>query len=90
MARTMAKDERAMDANFTANVEQLGIKVTPRELVETCLHENDQRMAGYDERLPRPAVVPLVAGLALKALTAGENLRLRWRSRTAATRPSAA
>ena len=40
----------------------------PPALIELCLAENDRRMAGYDGRLPRPAVVPRLATLALRLL----------------------
>jgi len=48
------------DANtFThEGVDDLGIELTPRSFLELCLRENDRRMALYDERLLRPAIMP--------------------------------
>ena len=51
--------------NFTATGHQsIGINVKPREMLDTCLAENDQRMAGYDARLLRPTLVPRMTRLA--------------------------
>lgn len=36
----------------------MNIKISPRGFMETCLQENERRMAGYDERLLRPKFVP--------------------------------
>jgi hypothetical protein len=45
--------------NFTATGHRsMGIAVKPRDVVDTCLAENDRRMAGYDARLLRPTLVP--------------------------------
>ncbi len=53
------------DRNFTVTGSQsLGVDITPAELVEICVAENDRRLAGYDPPLLRPVVVPRLARLA--------------------------
>ncbi len=48
--------------NFTLTAQQdLGPPVTLHRLLETCLAENDRRMARYDARLLRPQLVPGIA-----------------------------
>ncbi len=42
----------------------VGIELSPAELIDLCLVENDRRMAGYDQRLLRPAIVPSLARFA--------------------------
>jgi hypothetical protein len=45
--------------NFTmTGHESMGIDVDVAELMDTCLAENDRRMAGYDARLLRPKIIP--------------------------------
>ncbi|BFG76011.1 hypothetical protein PTKU46_40440 [Paraburkholderia terrae] len=57
----------AHDSNFLpANSSTIGQALSTRQLIELCLLENDQRMAGYDKRLVRPALVPALARLALR------------------------
>ncbi len=69
IARGLDRKGEMQDANFTATgAQQLGIDITPRQLLEICLAENDRRMAGYDARLLRPNVVPYFARLALRFL----------------------
>lgn len=41
--------------------ESLDIDVSPRQVVETCLRENDARLRSYDGRLLRPTFVPSLA-----------------------------
>jgi hypothetical protein len=43
----------------------LDIDISIRQLLETCLVENDRRLASYDERLPRPYLVPRLSRLGL-------------------------
>ncbi len=43
----------------------LDIDISIRQLLETCLAENDRRLASYDERLPRPQLVPRLSRLSL-------------------------
>jgi hypothetical protein len=53
-----AKDVGGGD-NFTmTGHESMGIDVDVTELMDTCLAENDRRMAGYDARLLRPKIIP--------------------------------
>jgi len=57
----------AHDSSFMAtNGGSVGKSLTPRELIELCLAENDRRMAGYDTRLVRPTTVPRLARFALR------------------------
>lgn len=59
IARGLDDSGEMQDANFAVTgSEQMGIDIQPRELFEICLAENDRRMAGYDQRLLRPTVVP--------------------------------
>jgi hypothetical protein len=51
--------------NFTATGHRdMGIAVKARDVLDTCLAENDRRMAPYDSRLLRPTFVPRLARLA--------------------------
>ena len=51
---------------FTATShESMGLDVAPADLLEICLAENDRRMSGYDARLVRPRIMPVLAGIAL-------------------------
>jgi hypothetical protein len=69
IAKGIDADGVAHDSNFlAANGSTIGQALSPRQLIELCLQENDQRMAGYDKRLVRPALVPMLARLALKFL----------------------
>ena len=53
------------DNNFTVTgSKSVGVEVTPPELMEICLAENDRRLAGYDPRLLRPRFVPGLVRLA--------------------------
>ena len=59
------------DNNFTlSGAKSVGAEVSPAELIELCLAENERRMAAYDERLLRPAAVPALARLALRVMRA--------------------
>ncbi|AOJ06632.1 aminomethyltransferase [Burkholderia mayonis] len=69
IARGIDTDGVARDANFPANTAAtVGDALNPRDLIELCLSENDRRMAGYDKRLLRPAIVPRLARFALRFL----------------------
>jgi hypothetical protein len=54
------------DNNFTLNGSKAvgDVDLSPAELAEICLTENDRRLDGYDPRLLRPNVVPRLARLA--------------------------
>jgi hypothetical protein len=57
--------------NFTMNSHQdVGESVTLHSLLETCLRENERRMAEYDARLLRPRLVPALARFAYRVLPA--------------------
>jgi hypothetical protein len=59
------------DDNFVVTGGQtLAVELTPRRLLEVALQENDERMERYDKQLPRPALMPFLARLALKVLPA--------------------
>lgn len=71
IARGLDDAGEMQDANFAATGSaQMGIDISARDLIETCLRENQRRMAGYDPRLPRPAIVPFCARLACRLLPA--------------------
>jgi hypothetical protein len=53
--------------NFTmTGHESLGVDLDATQLMAICLAENDRRLAGYDRRLLRPRLVPMVTRWALK------------------------
>ena len=55
----------AQDNNFTVTgAEELGLDVSLRQLMDTCLAENDRRLGIYDQRLLRPMFVPRMVRLA--------------------------
>jgi hypothetical protein len=59
------KDEAPQDNNFTLTGSKAvaDIDVSPADLLDNCLAENERRMQGYDPRLLRPAVMPRVVRL---------------------------
>jgi hypothetical protein len=69
IARGLDESGEMQDANFAMQgSSSVGIELSPAELIELCLVENDRRMAGYDERLLRPRPVPALARFALRFL----------------------
>jgi hypothetical protein len=57
--------------NFTLTAHrQVGEPVTLHKLLDLCLRENDRRMAGYDQRLLRPRLVPALGRLLYRVLPA--------------------
>jgi hypothetical protein len=53
--------------NFTlAAQDAVAIDLSPLQLFELCLAENDRRLAGYDTRLVRPTLVPRLVRLACR------------------------
>ncbi|MDR3097376.1 MAG: ferritin-like domain-containing protein [Paraburkholderia sp.] len=67
IARGIDAEGVAHDSNFLpANREVLGDSLKPRDMIELCLSEDQQRMKGYDSRLLRPTLVPALARLALR------------------------
>jgi hypothetical protein len=66
IARDMDDSGEMNDANFTlSGSSAIGADLKPRDMIELCLAENDRRMAGYDQRLLRPTLVPKLARFAL-------------------------
>ncbi len=59
-----ARDVGGGDNFAMTGHESMGLDVDVGGLIETCLAENERRMAGYDERLLRPRAVPALARLA--------------------------
>ena len=69
IARGIDADGTAQDANFAmTGGSAVGGDLSPVDLIELCLSENERRMAGYDARLLRPTTVPAFAGLARRLL----------------------
>lgn len=69
IARGLDSTGSAQDANFTVHGSAaVGVELKPAEMIELCLTENERRMAGYDPRLLRPALVPRLAHLARRWL----------------------
>jgi hypothetical protein len=67
------RDADASD-DFTMQVpEAIDDGVTLRRLAETCLGENERRLAGYDPRLRRPRLVPELVRRLLRVVPAGER-----------------
>ncbi|WP_297491386.1 ferritin family protein [Acidocella sp.] len=53
------------DANFTMRgTESIVDQLDPARLIDICLEQDRQRMAGYDERLVRPTTIPRLARIA--------------------------
>ena len=59
--------------DFTMQVPETIGEVTMRTLAETCLRENERRLAGYDHRLLRPRLVPRLVRQALRLMPAGKD-----------------
>jgi len=59
--------------DFTMQVPESIGDVTLRTLAETCLSENERRLAGYDPRLLRPRLVPRLVRQALRLASRGKN-----------------
>jgi hypothetical protein len=71
IAKAVDAEGGAQDANFAITGSgSVGVELTPRELIDLCLSENERRMAGYDRRLLRPLTVPRLARWAQRLLTA--------------------
>jgi hypothetical protein len=69
IARGLDAEGEMQDANFAMQgTGSVGVELSPAELIDLCLVENDRRMAGYDERLLRPTFVPSLARFARKFL----------------------
>ena len=59
-------DSKPSDNNFTLTGSKAvaDVDISIPELLAVCLDENDRRMAGYDSRLLRPAVMPCLVRFA--------------------------
>jgi Rubrerythrin len=65
IARGIDDSGQANNANFTVNgSEALADEMDLGKLIRICLAEDKRRMAGYDARLRRPRLMPLLAGIA--------------------------
>jgi hypothetical protein len=68
IARGMDRSQ-ADDANFTlSGSNAIGADLKPRDMLTLCLAENRRRMAGYDERLLRPTLIPRLAAMAARLM----------------------
>ena len=65
-----APDEKPQDNNFTLTGSKAvaDVDISPAALFDLCLAENARRMAGYDARLLRPAVMPKLVRFARRFL----------------------
>lgn len=74
--QVMSRIRTAIDVGGQASQDNFAMKshasfgddITPRSFLETCLRENDRRLAQYDPRLLRPTMVPRLARLVLRFL----------------------
>lgn len=64
LAKT-ADGGKSGDNFVVAGGDAITVDMTPRKFLETCLIENDRRMARYDAHLLRPKMMPALAKLAL-------------------------
>jgi hypothetical protein len=69
IARGLDAGGEMQDANFAMQGSgAVGIELSPGALIDLCLIENERRMAGYDQRLLRPRLVPVLCRFARKFL----------------------
>lgn len=69
IARGLDAEGDMQDANFAMQGSgSVGVELSPGALIDLCLEENERRMAGYDRRLLRPAIVPRLARFARRFL----------------------
>jgi len=68
-----AKDVGGGDNFAMTGHESMGIDVDIAGLMDVCLAENDRRMAGYDERLLRPRIVPRLVRFARRFVRAKQK-----------------
>jgi hypothetical protein len=65
----LVRDDGDEGADFIVTGAQAFVdELTPRLVLESCLSENERRMAGFDRRLVVPSLVPRLARTALAAL----------------------
>lgn len=69
IAKGIDAEGAAQDANFTVSgTGAVGVELTPAQMIDLCLVENERRMGGYDDRLLRPNVMPRLARFARRFL----------------------
>jgi hypothetical protein len=69
LAKGLDADGAVQDTNFTVNgTGAVGVQLSPAQMIDLCLEENERRMAGYDRRLLRPRIVPFMARMARRFL----------------------
>jgi hypothetical protein len=62
LAKNINSSGAAEDLNFTARgTGSVGVALEPAAMIDLWLAEDSRRMAGYDSRLLRPSIVPLLA-----------------------------
>lgn len=64
-------EESDSQEGFTMNAHEAFGDLSARAFLELCLAENDRRLAPYDARLLRPALVPAAVRFALRVLPRG-------------------
>jgi hypothetical protein len=71
-AKSAGSAAQGKDFTFESH-KSFAIDLSPRGFFTLCLAENARRMAGYDERLLRPRLMPTAIGLLCRALPAGKK-----------------
>lgn len=79
--QVLSRIRTAMDVGGAASQDNFAMKshqsfdveVTPRSFLETCMRENERRLAPYDSQLLRPSLVPGIAAALLKVLPRGRR-----------------
>lgn len=66
-------DPASVDDNFLLSGAQAFGEIAPRTFVDTCLRENERRLAPYDPRLLRPRMAPTAARMVRRLLPAGSG-----------------
>lgn len=63
--RNMSGSQSLTMSGFTETGHQsLGISLDPAKLIDLCFAEGERRLSGYDDRLLRPRIIPLLARFA--------------------------
>jgi hypothetical protein len=66
--KSIAPDQDKAQTGFTLKAHSIFGDFSLRSFLETCLEENDRRLAPYDPRLLRPTLVPSVIRQVVKVL----------------------
>lgn len=78
IARGLDAKGEFQDANFAmSGGSAVGAQIELAELLELCLEANEMRMRGYDRRLLRPTLVPVIARFVLRFLRKSGRRRTR-------------